>query len=107
MPSLSSVQHLSRLKTECSIKTIAAHFHEGRAHVPTVDEKIDTDDSPFSGLGPIPSVLAHANCTPFFSPKHLDLVTEKYSFFAILKILFFKPSQKTHFSSVLPIFCCF
>ena len=51
--------------------------------------------------------LAHANCTPCFSPKHLDFVTEKYSFFAILKILFFKPSQKTHFSSVLPIFCCF
>ena len=52
-------------------------------------------------------VLAHANCTPFFSPKHLDFVTEKNIFFAILKILFFKFSQKMHFSSVLPIFCCF
>ena len=52
-------------------------------------------------------VLAHANCTPFFSPKHLDFVTEKNGFFAILKILFFKPSQKMHFSSLLPIACCF
>ena len=53
------------------------------------------------------SGLAHANCTPFFSPKHLDFVTEKIVFFAILKITFFKPSQKKHFSSVLTIFCCF
>ena len=56
---------------------------------------------------PLPLSLAHANCTPFFSPKHLDFVTKKNIFFAILKILFFKPSQKMHFSSVLPIFCCF
>ena len=60
------------------------------------------------GLGDCPPyVLAHANCIPFFSPKHLDFVTEKIFFFAILKILFFKPSQKMHFSSFLPIFCCF
>ena len=41
--------------------------------------------------------LAHANCTPFFAPKQLDFVTEKNSFFAILKILFFKPSKKNAF----------
>ena len=31
------------------------------------------------------SYLAHANCTPFFSPKHLDFVTEKKSFFCHLE----------------------
>ena len=30
-------------------------------------------------------VLAHANCTPFFSPKHLDFVPEKNSFFCHLE----------------------
>ena len=51
--------------------------------------------------------LAHANCTPFFSPKHLDLVTEKYSFFAILKIPFFKPSQKRIFHQFCPFSAVF
>ena len=31
--------------------------------------------------------VAHANCTPFFSPKHLDFVTEKNSFFCHLENL--------------------
>ena len=36
MPSLSFVQHLSRLKTAWSIKTMATHFHEERANMLTV-----------------------------------------------------------------------
>ena len=31
------------------------------------------------------TILAHANCTPFFSPKHLDFVSEKNSFFCHLE----------------------
>ena len=81
MPSLSSVQHLSRLKTECSIKTLAAHFHEGRAHVPTVGEKIETDDSPLKpvrtpvailgSLGVCIYVPASRHWLTSYSPIHL------------------------------------
>ena len=52
-------------------------------------------------------LLAHANCTPFFSPKHLDFVTEKNSFFCHLQNTVFRTLPKMHFSSGLPIFCCF
>ena len=44
------------------------------------------------------SILSPRKLHPLFSPKHLDFVIEKNVFFAILKILFFKPSQKMHFS---------
>ena len=41
--------------------------------------------------------LAHANCTPFFSPKHLDFVTEKNSFFCHLKNTVFQTLAKNAF----------
>ena len=42
--------------------------------------------------------LAHANCTPFFSPKHLDFVTKKKSFFCHLENTFFQTLPKNAFS---------
>ena len=41
--------------------------------------------------------LAHANCTPFFSPKHLDFVTEKNSFFCHLENTFFQSPPNNSF----------
>ena len=41
--------------------------------------------------------LAHANCTPFFSPKHLDFVTEKNSFFCHLENTVFQTLPKNAF----------
>ena len=41
--------------------------------------------------------LAHANCTPFFSPKHLDFVTEKNSFFCHLENTVFQTLPKDAF----------
>ena len=41
--------------------------------------------------------LAHANCTPFFSPKHLDFVTEKNSFFCHLENIVFQTLPKNAF----------
>ena len=42
-------------------------------------------------------ILAHANCTPFFSPKHLDFVTEKNSFFCHLENTVFQTLPKNAF----------
>ena len=42
-------------------------------------------------------VLAHANCTPFFSPKHLDFVTKKNSFFCHLENTVFQTLPKNAF----------
>ena len=39
-------------------------------------------------------ILAHANCTPFFSPKHLDFVTERKSFFCHLENRVFQTLPK-------------
>ena len=47
--------------------------------------------------GLISSFLAHANCTPFFSPKQLDFVTEKNSFFCHLENTVFQALQKNAF----------
>ena len=41
--------------------------------------------------------LAHANCTPFLSPKHLDFVNEKNSCFCHLENSFFQPIPKNAF----------
>ena len=41
--------------------------------------------------------LAHANCTPFLSPKHLDFVTEKNSFFCHLENTVFQTLPKNAF----------
>ena len=41
--------------------------------------------------------LAHANCTPFLSPKHLDFVTEKNSFFCHLENSVFQTLPKNPF----------
>ena len=38
--------------------------------------------------------LAHTNCTPFFSPKHLDFVNEKNSFFCHLENSVFQTLPK-------------
>ena len=43
------------------------------------------------------TVLAHANCTPFFSPKHLYFVTEKKSFFCHLENTLFQTLPKNAF----------
>ena len=43
------------------------------------------------------SDLAHANCTPFFSPKHLDFVTSKNSFFCHLENTVFQTLPKNAF----------
>ena len=43
------------------------------------------------------SDLAHANCTPFFSPKHLDFVREKNSFFCHLENTVFQTLPKKEF----------
>ena len=54
------------------------------------------------------SFLAHANCTPFFSPKHLDFVTEKNSFFCHLENTTFQTlPKKCIFHQFCPLFCCF
>ena len=42
-------------------------------------------------------VLAHANCTPFFSPKHLDFVTAKNSFLCHLGNTVFQILPKNAF----------
>ena len=42
-------------------------------------------------------VLAHANCTPFSSAKHLHLVTEKNSFFCHVENTVFQPLPKNAF----------
>ena len=41
--------------------------------------------------------LAHANCTPFFSLKHLDFVTEKNRFFCHLENTVFQTLPKNAF----------
>ena len=41
--------------------------------------------------------LAHANCTPFFSPKHLGFVTEKNSFFCHVENTVFQTLPKNAF----------
>ena len=41
--------------------------------------------------------LAHANCTPFFSPKHLVFVTEKNSVFCHLENTVFQALPKNAF----------
>ena len=43
------------------------------------------------------SLLAHANCTPFFSLKHLDFVTEKNRFFCHLENTVFQTLPKNAF----------
>ena len=43
------------------------------------------------------SILAHANCTPFFSPKHLDFATEKNRFFCHLENTVFQTLPKNAF----------
>ena len=42
-------------------------------------------------------ILAHANSTPFFSPKHLDFVTEKNSFSCHLENIVFQTLPKNAF----------
>ena len=44
-----------------------------------------------------PSFLAHANCTPFFTPKHLDFVIEKNTFFCHLENTVFQTLPKNAF----------
>ena len=69
-------------------------------------------DPPFSLLAKVLAKiaydLAHANCTPLFSPKHLDSVTEKNGFFCHLEKTFFsKPPEKCIFHQFCPFFAVF
>ena len=69
--------------------------------VPTPQTPFSTPPMPSKHMSPSantsrPLFLAHANCTPFFSPKHLDFVTEK-KFFCHLENTVFQTLPKNAF----------
>ena len=87
----------SHLVHECSAEGDEAH----RQHLAVESPKAKCSHAQFSKSSNAdkkdPFILAQANCTPFFSPKHLDFVTEKNSFFCHLENTVFQTLPKNAF----------